>query len=107
MTERYRDRVAVRWPIRYERLLFGHWTGPKEAMCINVDGYGMLLLLNEGLQTDEFVRLHMRDGNRDTPFTLAQVRWHKPAPVEDNAEVMAGIEYVDIHDLKSLWMVSN
>jgi hypothetical protein len=107
MTEQYRDRAAVRWPIRYERLLLGHWSDPKEALCINVGGYGMLLQLDEVLEKDEFLRLHMRDANRDSPFTLAQVRWSKPGPDEVNAAVTAGIEYVDMHDLKRLWMVSN
>jgi hypothetical protein len=67
----------------------------------------MLLLLNEILETDEFLRLHMRDVNRDSPFTLAQVRWSKPGTMEVNAAVMAGIEYVDVHDLKLLSAVSN
>jgi hypothetical protein len=67
----------------------------------------MLLLLDEALDKDEFLRLHMRDANRDSPFTLAQVRWSKPGPAEANAVMMAGIEYVDIHDLKGLGMASN
>src|ERR687895_147633 len=102
MTDRYEDRAAVRWPIRYERLVFGHWSESKDAVCINVGGYGMMLLLDEVLEKDEFLRLHMRDANRDSPFTLAQVRWSKPGPVEGDAAMMAGIEYVDIHDLKDL-----
>jgi hypothetical protein len=107
MTDRHWDRVAVRWPIHYERLFLGHWSEPKEAVCINVGGYGMLLLLNEVVEKDEFLRLHMRDANRDSPFTLAQVRWAKPETFEVNAAMMAGIEYVDTHNLIRLSAASN
>jgi len=93
MIERQSDRVTVRWPIRYERLSTGRWSGPQEALCLNVGGNGMLLLLNEVPDRNELLRLYMRDVNRDLPFTLAQVRWSAPGT---QAAIMAGIEYVNV-----------
>ena len=90
MIERHSDRIAVRWPIRYERLSTGRWSEPQEALCVNVGGYGMLLLLKVVLEQDEILRLHMRDANQDLPFTLAQVRWSKP----EGLTMMVGIEYI-------------
>jgi hypothetical protein len=93
-----RDRVAVRWPIHYERLSLGQWSDLKEALCVNVGAHGMLLLLNEFIETDEILRLHMRDANRGLPFTLAKVRWSQPTRAELHVEILAGIEYLEEHD---------
>jgi hypothetical protein len=95
MIERQSDRIVVRWPIRYERISPNRWSGPREALCVNVGGSGMLLLLDEVPEEDEMLRLYMRDVNRDRPFTLAQVRWSKPGTVRPSTTIMAGIEYVD------------
>jgi hypothetical protein len=93
-----RDRVVVGWRIQYERLSLGCWSDLKQALCMNVSANGMLLLLNEFLETDEILRLHMRDANRDSPFTLARVRWSQHGTVELNGAMMAGIEYLEPDD---------
>ena len=97
--EWHRDRVPVRWRIRYERQSLGQWSAPKEAVCVNISGHGMLLLLNDMLENDEILRLHMRDVNHDSSYTLAQVRWSKPGSLEPNGTMMAGVEYVEIDDV--------
>jgi hypothetical protein len=95
MIERQSDRVPVRWTIRYERLSTDRWSSPQEAVCLNVGGYGMLLLLDVVPKKNEILRLHMRDVNRGLPFTLAQVRWRKSEALTMGAPVMVGIEYVE------------
>ena len=88
----------MRWPIQYERLSLGHWSDLKEAVCVNVGAHGMLLLLHDCLEAEEIIKLHMRDVNRDLPFTLAQVRWSQPTTAELHVAMIAGVEYLDQHD---------
>jgi hypothetical protein len=91
--DRQTDRASVRWTVRYERRLDGRWSAPNEALCLNIGGYGMLLVVSEALGDGEVVRLHMWDATRALPFTEARVQWSRCDP--DSENFIAGIEFVD------------
>jgi hypothetical protein len=97
MQDRQTERASVRWTVQYQRYRNREWSLPDEALCLNVGGYGMLLVLSEAVSEGEVLRLHMKDVMSGLPFTLARIQWTRRAP--DRVNVLVGIEYVDSSDV--------